>query len=306
MSSSDSVAPLRVVVIGYGLAGAVFHAPLIAKTAGMQVAAVVTRNAERQQLVRKSYPDAAILSSVEEVWRDPTRYDLVVVATPNRTHVPLGIAALNAGLPVVIDKPMAATVDDAQRLIATSKKTGKLLTIFQNRRWDNDFLTVRKVLAADLLGPITQYESRFERYRLAPRSGSAAWRELPEPEEAGGLLYDLGSHLIDQALFLFGKPQRVYAEMGRYRTNARVDDDTFVALQFASGVRAHLWMSAVTRIAGPRVRVSGLLGTYEKWGLDPQEDALRAGARPGDTNWGVEARDRWGHISTDVGGVHVD
>jgi predicted dehydrogenase len=216
------------------------------------------------------------------------------------------MAAMQAGLPVVIDKPMAATVADAEQLIATSNRTDRLFSVFQNRRWDNDFLTVRQLLSADLdlLGPITRFESRFERYRAAPRPG--AWRELAAPEEAGGLLYDLGSHLIDQALQLFGQPVRIYAEVDKRRPDAQVDDDTFVALQFANGVRAHLWMSVVARIPGPRLRISGLRGTYEKWGLDPQEEALRSGIRPGEPGWGLEPRERWGQLSTEISGMRID
>ncbi|GAC1367141.1 MAG: Gfo/Idh/MocA family oxidoreductase [Ktedonobacteraceae bacterium] len=299
-------AATRVAIVGYGLAGAVFHAPLIAATAGMRVAAIVTSNPERQQSARQRYADVKIYTHVDHLWREAAEYDLVVVATSNRTHVSLGIAAMRAGLPVVIDKPMAASVADAERLLATSKETGKLLTIFQNRRWDNDFLTVQKLLAADLLGPITRYESRFERYRAQPRQDS--WRESADPVDAGGQLYDLGSHLIDQALFLFGQPDRVYAETAQRRLKAQVDDDAFVALQFASGIKAHLWMSQVARIAGARMRVSGLRGTYEKWGLDPQEEALSKGARPGDPGWGRESREQWGRLSTDLGesGIHID
>jgi scyllo-inositol 2-dehydrogenase (NADP+) len=306
MTSGNLASPLRVAIIGYGLAGSVFHAPLISSTSGMQVAAIVTSNPERQEHARHDFPSAVILPNVEDIWRNPSHYDLVVVATPNRLHVPLGIAALDAGLPVVIDKPMAASVADAEQLIATSEQTGKLLTVFQNRRWDNDFLTIRQLLDADLdlLGPITRFESRFERYRAAPRPG--VWREFAASEEAGGLLYDLGSHLIDQALVLFGMPTRVYAEVERRRPGAQVDDDTFVALHFANGVHAHLWMSAVTRIPGPRMRISGLRGTYEKWGLDPQEDALRSGLRPGNPGWGQEPRERWGRLSTDVSSIHID
>lgn len=306
MPSGNLTGTLRVVVIGYGLAGSVFHAPLISSTPGMQVVAIVTANPERQERARRDFPSAVILPTVEDIWRNPSHYDLVVVATPNRMHVPLGIAAMDAGLPVVIDKPIAASVADAEQLIATSAQTGKLLTVFQNRRWDNDFLTVRQLLDADpdLLGPITRFESRFERYRSAPRPH--AWREFAAPEEAGGLLYDLGSHLIDQALVLFGIPTHVYAEVETRRPGAQVDDDSFVALQFASGVRAHFWMSAVTRIPGPRMRISGLKGTYEKWGLDPQENALRSGLRPGDPGWGQEPPERWGRLSTEVGGIHID
>src|SRR6266566_5056203 len=182
----------------------------------------------------------------------------------------------------IIGYGLAASVSNAEQLISTSERTGKLLTVFQNRRWDNDFLTVRRLLAADLdlLGTITRFESRFERYHAAPRQG--AWRELPGEEEAGGLLFDLGSHLIDQVVQLFGLPTQIFAEVDRRRPGALVDDDTFVAIRFASGVNAHLWMSVVTRIPGPRIRISGLRGTYEKWGLDPQEEALRTGMRPGD------------------------
>lgn len=298
--------PLRVALIGYGLAGAVFHAPLIASTQGMEVAAIVTSDPGRRIQALRDFPKVKLYAAVEELWRDAARYDLVVIATPNRLHVPLGIAALKAGLPVVVDKPMAASVAEAQKLIEASQKTGKLLTVFQNRRWDNDFRTVRSLLDADLdlLGIVTRFESRFERYRPVPRHD--AWRELGGSEEAGGLLYDLGSHLIDQALVLFGKPTKVYAEIEKRRVGVQVDDDTFVALHFASGVRAHLWMSSVMRIPGPRMRISGLRGTYEKWGLDPQEDALRDGMRPGHPDWGKEPREKWGHLSTDISGIHID
>ncbi len=307
MSSTQvehGAATLRVALIGYGLAGSVFHAPLIAATAGMSVAAIVTSSPARQQQARQDYPTAAILPAADMLWSQPSRYDLVVIATPNRTHVPLGIAALQAGLPVVIDKPLAASVADAEQLLTVSQQMGKLLTVFQNRRWDNDFLTVRQLLAAGLLGRVTRFESHYDRYRAEPRAD--VWRESAAAEDAGGLLYDLGSHLIDQAVQLFGPPRQVYAEMECQRPGAQVDDDTFVALTFEQGVHAHLWMSVVARIAGPRFRVSGLRGTYEKWGLDPQEEALRVGKRPGDPAWGQEPRDQWGRLSTDVGGIHFD
>ncbi len=265
MSSIDSqptAGTLRVAIIGYGLAGAVFHAPLINSTPSMSVAAIVTGNPERQQRAQRDFPAAAIIYSADQLWQDPSRYDLVVVATPNRSHVPLGLSAL--------------------------------------------ILTIRQLLDADLdlLGPVTRFESRYERYRETPRHG--AWRELPSEEEAGGLLFDLGSHLIDQALLLFGQPTQVYAEVEKRRPGALVDDDTFVALRFASGVHSHLWMSVVARIPGPRMRISGLRGTYEKWGVDPQEDALRTGMRPGDPDWGLEPREKWGRLSTDIGGIHID
>ena len=307
MLSPDSEATektLRVAVIGFGLSGSVFHAPLVSSVAGMEVAAIVTSNPRRREHAHRDYPDAEVLSTADELWRHPTRYDLVVVASPNRSHVPLGLAAMNAGLPVVIDKPLAASVADAEKLIETSQSTGQMLSVFQNRRWDNDFLTVRQLIAADVLGPITRFESRFERYRATLRTH--AWREFSAPEEAGGLLFDLGSHLIDQAIQLFGQPVRVYAELEKRRAGALVDDDSFVALRFANGVDAHLWMSVVARIQGPRLRLSGLRGTYEKWGLDPQEYTLSTGMRPGDASWGLEPPERWGRMLTDISGIRLD
>jgi scyllo-inositol 2-dehydrogenase (NADP+) len=302
--AEGTTSPLRAAIIGYGLAGSVFHAPLIACTPGMTVAAIVTNHPERREQARRDFPRAAILSTAQDLWSNASDYDLVVVAAPNRAHLPLGLAAMNAGLPVVIDKPFAASVAGAEQLIAASKSAGKLLTVFQNRRWDGDFLMVRQLIATGMLGPITRFESRFDRYRAEPRPG--AWRELPAPEEAGGLLFDLGGHLVDQALLLFGQPVSIYAEIDRRRPAAQVDDDTFVALSFPGGVRTHLWMSLVVRNPGPRLRVNGLHGTYEKWGVDPQEDALRAGMRPGDPHWGQEPRERWGRLSADFNGVHID
>jgi scyllo-inositol 2-dehydrogenase (NADP+) len=295
---------LRVAIIGYGHAGSVFHAPLVASTAGLSVAAVVTSQPDRQARVRRELPEAAVLSSAELVWERAIDFDLVVIATPNRTHVPLALAALKAGLPVVVDKPLAATVADAQRLIAASEQAGKLLTVFQNARWSRGFLTVQQLIAAELLGPIVRYEARSERYRPEPRPG--AWRELGDAAEAGGLLYDLGSHLIDQALVLFGAPTGIYAEVDQRRPGTHVDDDTFVALHFRNEVRAHLWMSYVARRAAPALRVNGLRGTYEKRIADTQEDMLRRGVRPGHPNWDIEPRELWGNLCTDILGLEFD
>jgi predicted dehydrogenase len=296
--------PLRVAIIGYGLAGSVFHAPLVDSTPGMTVAAIVTTNPERRERARADYPDAALLDSPDQIFGDAGSYDLVAVAALNTAHAPLATAALRSGLPVVVDKPMAISTEEARGLIATSEQTGVPLTVFQNRRWDGDFLTLRRLLNENTLGTITRFESRFERYRPTVRPD--AWREQASPAEGGGLLWDLGSHLIDQALVLFGQPAQVYAEMPRRRQGAVVDDDSFVALTFTSGVIAHLWMSATARILGPRFRMHGLRGSYEKYGLDPQEDQLKSGRRPGDDGWGREPQRRWGWLLTDVAGVAVD
>ena len=183
-SSEGNARPLRVAIIGYGLAGAVFHAPLVAATGGMTVAGIVTSNPERQQRAQRDYPSAIILPSAEDLWHEPSRFDLVVVASPNRTHVPLGIAAMEAGLPVVIDKPMAATAADAERLIATSKATGRLLTAFQNRRWDGDFLTVRQLLATE-----PELNGIDAEVQAEATAASEAAEKAPWPEAAAATLH---------------------------------------------------------------------------------------------------------------------
>ena len=291
--------PIRVALIGYGLAGAVFHGPLISSTPGMSLATIVTRDPERRARASSDHPDAQLLTGVDPLWQGAADHDLVVVATPNRSHVPLGLAALEAGLPVVIDKPMAPTAEEGRRLVAEAAERDLLLAVFQNRRWDGDFLTVRRLLSEDVLGPIVRFESRFERWR--PRVRPEAWRERGDPEEAGGLLFDLGSHLIDQAVVLFGPPRTVYAEVDRRRPSAEVDDDVFVALEHEAGVRSHLWMSVLAAIPGPRMRVLGMGAAYEKFDLDVQERALSEGARPDDPDWGREPPDRWGRLSTGDG-----
>ena len=288
--------PIRVALIGYGLAGAVFHGPLISSTSGMSLATIVTANAERRARANADHPNALLLTDVEALWERSGDHDLVVVATPNRFHVPLGLAALEAGLPVVMDKPMAPTAEEGRRLAMEAAERDLLLTVFQNRRWDGDLLTVRRLIADDVFGQVVRFESRFERWRPAVREG--AWRERGDPGEAGGLLFDLGSHLIDQAVGLFGPPLTVYAEVDRRRPGAEVDDDTFVALEHEDGVRSHLWMSVLAAIRGPRMRVLGSRAAYEKYGLDGQEEALGDGSSPDDPAWGREPPERWGQLST--------
>lgn len=295
---------IRTAIIGYGLAGATFHAPLINSVDGMTVSGIVTSNAERQKQASTDFPDAKILKSADEIWTDKNSFDLVVVATTNETHAPLATRAMEAGLAVVIDKPMTVSSADAEQLIDTSKRTGALLSVFQNRRWDNDFLTVQDLIRTNRLSTITRFESRYERYRAQPKPGG--WRESTSAEKGGGLLFDLGSHLIDQALVLFGEPTSIYAEVKTRRHGILSDDDTFLALQFASGAVAHLWVSLVSKIQGPRMRLLGLAGAYEKWGLDPQENQLKDGIRPGHSNWGREPDENWGRLSVESSDENFD
>jgi predicted dehydrogenase len=265
----------------------------------MVVRSAVTSDPERQARARQAHPDADIIPDVDRLWAAASDHDVVVIGTPNRFHVPIALRALEEGLHVVIDKPMAPTASEGQQVAEAAKARDLLLTVFQNRRWDGDFLTLRRLLDEGALGEVVRFESRFERWRPAVRPD--AWRERSEAEEAGGLLFDLGTHLIDQAVQLFGAPTRVYAEVDRSRPGAEVDDDTFVALEHPNGVRSHLWMNVLAAVRGPRMRVLGLSGTYEKYGLDVQEEALASGRRPGDPDWGRESPEAWGRLVTDDG-----
>ncbi|GIG62214.1 oxidoreductase [Longispora fulva] len=283
----------RIGLIGYGLAGSAFHAPLIATTPGLELASVLTNNPERVSRVRRQHPGARIVGSIEDLFA--LDLDLVVVASPNRTHVPYAAAALGLGLGVVVDKPLAGTSAEALELVELAEERGLLLTVYQNRRWDGDFLTVRRLIADGELGRVHRFESRFERWRPLIKEG---WRENADPAEVGGTLYDLGSHLVDQALALFGPAAEVSAEVDTRRASAGVDDDAFVAVTHVNGVRSHLWTSAITAQVGPRLRVLGDAAGYVKYGLDPQENALRAGLLPG-PGWGVEPEGAWGLLGVD-------
>ncbi|MDH2390502.1 Gfo/Idh/MocA family oxidoreductase [Streptomyces sp. HNM0663] len=286
---------LRVGLVGYGLAGSVFHAPLIAATEGLALDTIVTSSPERREQARGEFPAVRFADSPEELWDRSGELDLVVVASPNKTHVPLAAAALRSGLPVVVDKPVAGTAAEARELAALAEERGLLISVFQNRRWDSDFLTLRRLLANGELGEVQRFESRFERWRPQLKGG---WRESGDPQEIGGLLYDLGSHVVDQALALFGPALRVYAEADVRRPGAEADDDTFIAVTHAGGVRSHLYVSATAAQLGPRFRVLGSRAGYVKYGLDPQEAALREGRRPGpgEPAWGVEPESAWGRV----------
>lgn len=289
---TSAMAPVRVGLIGYGLAGSAFHAPLIAVLQELGLAAIVTSDPERRARAARDHPNARIVDTADRLWDLAGELDLVVVATPNRTHVPLARAALEAGLAVVVDKPFAPTAAEARALIDEARMRQRLLTVYQNRRWDGDFITVRQLVAGGALGTVFRLESRLDRWRPIPKGG---WRERGDPGEAGGLLYDLGSHLIDQALVLFGPAASVYAELDRRRERMAVDDDAFVAITHISGARSHLSMTAVAAQPGARLRVLGSSGAYVKFGADPQEDALRRGERPG-PHWGEDPRERWGTL----------
>lgn len=252
---------------------------------GLELAAVLTRSPQRAARAAEAHPGVRVVADVEDLLEG---IDVLVVATPNRTHAQIALAGLHRGLAVVVDKPLAPTAAEARRLLAA----GGRLTVFQNRRWDGDFLTLRRLVAEGALGTVTRMESRFERFQ--PELKADAWRESADPQEGGGQLLDLGTHLVDQAIVLFGPPVAVYGEVATRRPGALVEDDAFVALEHAGGERSHLWMSAVAPLAGPRFRVSGLRAGFASDGLDPQETQLRDGLRPGDAGFGEAPTARLG------------
>jgi predicted dehydrogenase len=302
---------LGVGLIGYGLGGSAFHAPLIAATPGLRLAAVVTRDAARAAQVTARYPDARVVPDVDALWGMSGALDLVVVSAPNVTHVPYARAALNAGLHVVVDKPFAPTAAEAREVGALARRVSRLAIPFQNRRWDGDFLTVRRLLRDGVLGDVHRFESRFERLRATVKP---TWAAPGAGERAEGIVYDIGSHLVDQALTLFGPVVEVYAELHRRHPQVVVEDEAFISLVHRSGVTSHLYMSAAAAQSGARLSVWGSRAAYVKHGLDGQEAALRAGGIPGSPGWGVEPRELWGavgagdalqHHQTEAGTYHA-
>jgi predicted dehydrogenase len=297
---------LRVGLIGYSLAGASFHAPFIAATPGLRLTAIVTANPERRAQAQQQYPGVELIDSADALWDLKPSLDLVVVASPNRLHAAHTLAAVNAGCHVVVDKPMARSAEEARTMAEAAAQRGRMLTVFHNRRWDGDFLTLRKLLQSGELGEPLRFESRFERWRPEIKP---VWRESSDAAEAGGVLFDLGPHLIDQALVLFGAVTDLYAEVERRRPTAQVDDHAFLALTHKSGVRSHLYVSLVTAQAGPRMCVLGSKAGYTKFGMDVQETPLRSGqAHPNAPDWGVEPREAWGYIGAgdDVRAVRTE
>lgn len=279
-------APLRTGLIGYGLSGARFHAPLLAAEPAFTLAAVATRRAED---VSRDWPGVRVLSQ-DALLADPS-LALVIIATPNDTHAALTERALLAGKHVVVEKPFTLEAAEASRLDALARERGLCLTVFHNRRWDGDFLTVRQLLEQGRLGRLFSVESHFDRFR--PRV-KARWKEEDVP--GGGTLWDLGSHLIDQALQLFGLPESISADLGRQRTGARATDWFHLVLRYGE-LRVLLHSGSVVHAPWPRFVLQGEGDAWHKDGLDPQEEQLGAGLRPGMAGWGVEPPERSGRLS---------
>ena len=281
---------LNVGLVGFGFAGQVFHAPVISCVEQLRLAAIVRRSGERDP----RYPDTEFVRSVEDLLARPI--DLVVIATPNTSHAPIAKQCLLAGKHVVIDKPFATTATEAEELIAIAEERKLLLSVYQNRRYVGDFVTLQKLLAENALGRITSFESHFDRFRPELRPGS--WREQPIP--GSGLWFDLGAHLLDQVLVIFGIPEAVSADIRIERDGATVDDASDVTLHYPR-MRAMLRISMLAAAPGPMFIVRGTKGTFIKYGLDPQEEALKAGRLPNKSDWDCEPPELYGKLTTAEG-----
>lgn len=259
--------PLRVALIGYGLAGRVIHRPLLTTSSDLVLTHVVTANPDRRTQVAQDLPGAALVNSVADLWARCDEIDVVVVATDNAVHCTLARSALELGKAVVVDKPMALSSQQAADLAAY----GGLLSPFHNRRWDSDTLTARQLLATGTLGSVHRLESRFTRFRPQVQD---RWRERPS---GGGALLDLGTHLVDQAAHLFGPVSSVRADVRSLRAGAVIDDDSFLELRHLHGQSSLLWISAAAPWPGPRLVLQGSKAGWAKQDLDGQESAQRAG-----------------------------
>lgn len=278
--------PIRVGILGYGFATATFHAPLVSCVLGLQLSAVASTQPAK---VHADWPDVQVFDSPHALINSDA-VDLVVVPTPNQTHHALAKAALLAGKHVVVDKPFTLTEAEAHDLVRTAANCGRVLSVFHNRRWDTDFLTLQALLASGVLGRVTQFASHFDRFRPQVRQ---RWRESGEP--GSGLWFDLGPHLLDQALLLFGEPASLSLNLQRQRDGALADDGFHAVLRYPAGAHGQpnplcvvLHATALAAHPGARFVVHGTRGSFIKHGLDPQEDALKAGLRPGSKHWGMD------------------
>jgi scyllo-inositol 2-dehydrogenase (NADP+) len=270
------------------MAAQVFHAPLIRTSAGLRLTHIVQRHGDQAE---RTYSQAKVVRSLDALLADDS-IQLVVVATPNTSHFDIARRALEAGKHVVVDKPFTITSNDADELITLSRTRNRVLSVFHNRRWDGDFLTVTQILSQKLLGRLVEYESRFDRFRSAPKPG--AWREQPFP--GSGVLFDLGPHLIDQAVVLFGRPTGIYAEVRRQRDGTASDDDFDLHLEYPQ-LKVTLRAGMLVCEPSPRFVLYGTEGSFVKYGLDPQEEALKQGGSPAQPDWGAEPESAWGTLT---------
>jgi predicted dehydrogenase len=282
-------------IASFGMSGKVFHAPLLTNHEGFYLKTIVERSRDD---ARQWYPDIQVTKSFDDLLRDP-EIDLVVVNTPDHTHAELTHKALMAGKHVVVEKPFALHAGECEDLLNLATRKNKVLSVFQNRRWDGDFLTVQKVIKNEMLGKLVEYEAHFDRFRnyIQPNT----WKE--DSSSGTGTLYNLGSHLIDQALVLFGMPESVWADIRILRPDGMVDDFFEIVMHY-SEIRVALKASYLVREPGPRYSLHGTNGSFLKYGIDPQEEALKQGTSPTGPDWGKDTPEMWGTLNADKGGLH--
>lgn len=291
---------IRTAIIGFGLSGRVFHAPFINMLEGFELSKISTTNADSIQLIRKLYPQTVVVSSTDEIIND-VDIDLIIVASPNHFHFEHAKKALLANKHVVVEKPFTTTKAEADELIELSKKQNKILSPYQNRRFISDYKTIKKILEQGLLGEIVNYEAYFDRFRPAPRT-NGLWKEEVFP--ASGMVYDLGAHIIDQALSLFGMPQAVTAHIGIQREWCKTVDNYDVKLHYPA-FTVTLGTSMLAKIPRPTFLLHGTNGSFMKYGVDVQEENLNNGAIPTGDDWGKEPESIWGTIDTEFNGEKI-
>ena len=284
---------IKVGLVGFGISAKVFHAPFLTTVPGFELVTVVERTKNESQ---KLYPFVNVVRNIDEVIEDPA-IDLVVITTPNETHLPYARQALEGGKHVVLEKPFANSSGEALELVELAKRSPKVFSVYQNRRYVSDFLTIKEIFDKKLLGEIHQFIAHYDRYRAEAKPN--AWREEPKP--GSGVLYDLGPHLIDQALCLFGMPQTISADIKKQRPHSKVDDYFDLQLNFGfAKIMLHAGM--LVREPGPRYMIHGTNGSFIKYGEDPQEIALRAGISPLGKDWGKEPEEFAGLLHTSLEG----
>jgi len=284
---------INVGLIGFGLAGRSFHAPVISAVPGMRLAAILQRQGDE---AASAYPQAKIVRSLDELLAIPD-LQLIVIATPNDTHAPFARAALAAGRNVVVDKPFTTSYQEAVDLVKFAEKFGKLLTVYQNRRYDGDFQAIRQLVAEGALGRIVRFETNYDRFR--PNLKPNAWREKPEP--GAGILFDIGPHLIDQAMILFGKPEAITADVRIEREGGLADDGFDIMFHYPKCMRAVLSSNILAAVSRPRFLLFGTKGAFLKQTVDPQENNLRFGKIPKEGPWGAEPEENWGLLTLSDG-----
>ena len=286
-----SMEPVKTALCSYGMSGLVFHGPLLESHPGFKITKILerTRNASAGK-----HPGAEIVRELKAILKDPS-VELVIVNTPDHLHHSMALEAIGAGKHVVVEKPLTLRTGHADELIEAAGRNGVVLTVFQNRRWDGDFLTVREILESGRLGRLVEYESHFDRYRNYLKD---SWKDQAT---GTGTLYNLGSHLIDQALQLFGTPGRLFCDTRKLREGAKTDDSFDLFLHY-DGFKCLVRSSYLVREPGPAFILHGTEGSYLKWGTDPQEQALKDGKLPGSPGWGEEPEQLWGRIHTSYRG----